>query len=193
MHRTLDVVITPIGRYRLIASERGLTGIAPERAGEAPACHERGSAAAKRHIARARLALAAYFAGTRRDFDDLALDLSAGTPFQQRVWRALREVPYATTLGYGELALRLGNPQAPRAVGAANRRNPLAIVVPCHRIVAADGSLTGYAHGLERKRWLLDHEAGCRERTADQATSNSSSSDSPRAPSRRRASAPTSI
>jgi methylated-DNA-[protein]-cysteine S-methyltransferase len=107
--------------------------------------------------------LAAYFAGDLTEFDlPLAPD---GTEFQRRVWAALRTIPYGTTTSYGELAGQLGNPGASRAVGLANGRNPIAIVVPCHRVIGADGRLTGYGGGLDRKRWLLDHElAGLRRR-----------------------------
>ena len=97
-----------------------------------------------------------YFAGERTDFD-LPLD-PAGTPFQQATWLALREIPYARTINYGQLALRVGNPKASRAVGLANGRNPISIVVPCHRVIGANGSLTGYGGGLDRKRLLLDLE-----------------------------------
>jgi methylated-DNA-[protein]-cysteine S-methyltransferase len=97
-----------------------------------------------------------YFAGTRTDFD-LPLE-PAGTPFQLVVWQALREIPYAETINYGQLALRIGNRNASRAVGLANGRNPISIVVPCHRVIGANGSLTGYGGGLERKRTLLDLE-----------------------------------
>jgi len=97
-----------------------------------------------------------YFAGERTTFDlELAL---VGTPFQQRVWSALREIPFGDTASYGELAARIGQPTASRAVGLANGRNPIAIVVPCHRVIGAAGRLIGYAGGLDRKRWLLDHE-----------------------------------
>jgi len=100
--------------------------------------------------------LSEYFAGTRREFDlPLRLD---GTPFQQRVWQSLTEIPYGETWSYGELAKRIGNPNASRAVGLANGSNPIAILVPCHRVIGADGSLTGYGGGLDRKRWLLAHE-----------------------------------
>lgn len=103
-----------------------------------------------------RTQLQAYFAGELRDFD---LPLAAeGTPFQQRVWRALCDIAYGETISYGELARRIGQPTASRAVGLANGQNPIAIVVPCHRVIGADGSLTGYGGGLERKRWLLAHE-----------------------------------
>jgi len=97
-----------------------------------------------------------YFQGTRREFD-LPLRLQ-GTAFQRRVWDALTEIPYGATWSYGELAQRIDNPKASRAVGLANGRNPISIVVPCHRVIGADGSLTGYGGGLERKRWLLAHE-----------------------------------
>jgi methylated-DNA-[protein]-cysteine S-methyltransferase len=100
--------------------------------------------------------LGEYFAGNRLDFD-LPLRLQ-GTEFQQRVWRALTEIPYGATWSYGELAKRIGNPNASRAVGLANGRNPISILVPCHRVIGADGSLTGYGGGLERKQWLLAHE-----------------------------------
>lgn len=102
--------------------------------------------------------LEAYFAGELTDFD-LPLQLR-GTPFQRRVWDALQEIPFGETISYGELARRVGNPKASRAVGLANGRNPIAIVVPCHRVIGADGSLTGYGGGIERKVWLLEHE-GC--------------------------------
>ncbi len=100
--------------------------------------------------------LAAWFAGERTGFD---LPLRPrGTPFQRDVWEALREIPYGETRSYGQIAARLRAPSAVRAVGAANGRNPLAIIVPCHRVIGASGALTGYAGGLERKRWLLAHE-----------------------------------
>jgi methylated-DNA-[protein]-cysteine S-methyltransferase len=101
--------------------------------------------------------LEAYFAGELLDFD-LPMQLD-GTEFQRRVWASLCEIPYGETISYGELARWVGNPKASRAVGLANGRNPVAIVVPCHRVIGADGSLTGYGGGLERKVWLLEHEA----------------------------------
>jgi O-6-methylguanine DNA methyltransferase len=100
--------------------------------------------------------LRAYFAGDRSSFD-LPVRLE-GTPFQVAVWSALRDIPFGETISYAELARRVGRPGASRAVGGANGRNPVAIVVPCHRVVAADGNLGGYGGGLDRKRWLLDHE-----------------------------------
>ncbi|MDQ1603464.1 MAG: methylated-DNA-[protein]-cysteine S-methyltransferase [Actinomycetota bacterium] len=98
-----------------------------------------------------------YFAGRRTDFD-LPLEPAEGTAFQRRVWLELRTIPYATTINYGQLAGRVGNPNASRAVGLANGRNPISIVVPCHRVIGANGSLTGYGGGLDRKRLLLDLE-----------------------------------
>jgi methylated-DNA-[protein]-cysteine S-methyltransferase len=100
--------------------------------------------------------LDAYFAGELTSFD-LEMNM-LGTPFQQKVWSRLCEIPYGETISYGELARRVGNPRASRAVGLANGRNPVALIVPCHRVIGADGSLTGYGGGLERKTWLLDHE-----------------------------------
>jgi methylated-DNA-[protein]-cysteine S-methyltransferase len=102
--------------------------------------------------------LAAYFAGDLKEFG-LPLRLS-GTPFQQRVWQQLRQIPYGETRTYGELADALGNPRASRAVGLANGKNPVGIIVPCHRVIGAGGDLTGYGGGLDRKRRLLDFERG---------------------------------
>ena len=97
-----------------------------------------------------------YFAGKRREFD-LPLRM-AGTEFQQRVWRELTKIPFGETRSYGQLAKRLNNPNGSRAVGLANGRNPIAVIVPCHRVIGADGSLTGFGGGLDRKEWLLTHE-----------------------------------
>lgn len=101
--------------------------------------------------------LAAYFEGTPDPWDGLAFDLG-GTPFQMTVWAALRTIPFGTTQSYGTLARRLGKPSASRAVGAANGQNPIAIIIPCHRVIGASGSMTGYGGGLDRKRALLRHE-----------------------------------
>jgi methylated-DNA-[protein]-cysteine S-methyltransferase len=98
-----------------------------------------------------------YFSGNLRVFDATPVN-AGGTPFQQRVWAALRAIPAGKTCSYGELAARLGNPAACRAVGRANALNPVSIIVPCHRVIGASASLTGYGGGLERKRWLLRHE-----------------------------------
>jgi len=97
-----------------------------------------------------------YFAGKRREFD-LPLRME-GTEFQRRVWRELTKIPFGETRSYGQLAKRLNNPNGSRAVGLANGRNPIAVIVPCHRVIGADGSLTGFGGGLDRKEWLLTHE-----------------------------------
>jgi methylated-DNA-[protein]-cysteine S-methyltransferase len=107
-----------------------------------------------------------YFDGSRRSFD-LPLDLR-GTEFQVEAWNALAEIPYGHTASYGQQAASIGRPKAVRAIGGANGRNPVAIVLPCHRIVGADGSLTGFGGGIEVKKWLLDHE----QRTLHNTTSN---------------------
>jgi methylated-DNA-[protein]-cysteine S-methyltransferase len=104
-----------------------------------------------------KAALIAYFDGDLTSLDTIAC-ATAGTPFQRTVWAALRQIPAGTTLSYGALARRIGKPAAVRAVGLANGANPIGLVVPCHRVIGADGSLTGYGGGIERKRWLLRHE-----------------------------------
>lgn len=103
------------------------------------------------------LAISRYFARELDAIDAIPVE-TGGTVFQREVWKALRSIPCGATTSYGELARRIGHPAAVRAVGAANGANPVAIVVPCHRVIGADGSLTGYGGGIERKRWLLDHE-----------------------------------
>jgi len=102
--------------------------------------------------------LRAYFAGERTEFT-LKLD-PHGTAFQRRVWDALEKIPFGTTTTYGQIAAELGDPRSTRAVGLANGRNPIAIIIPCHRLIGADGNLTGYGGGMDRKRWLLAHESG---------------------------------
>jgi methylated-DNA-[protein]-cysteine S-methyltransferase len=102
-------------------------------------------------------AIGSYFAGELKAIDTLPVQ-TAGTPFQRAVWHALREITCGTTLSYAQLAERLGRPTAVRAVGLANGSNPVGVVVPCHRVIGTNGSLTGYGGGLERKRWLLEHE-----------------------------------
>ena len=99
-----------------------------------------------------------YLDGDGSALDALAVE-TGGTPFQRRVWAALREIPYGSTVSYGTVALRIGAASAVRAVGAANGANPISIVIPCHRVIGADGTMTGYGGGLDRKRWLLAHEA----------------------------------
>lgn len=172
--RTTRVVDSPFGPLTLTAEEDALVeidfGTSASLAGQAVASS--GAAAAEIRTRRASAAdrvidetarqLDAYFAGELREFH---LPLSPhGTAFQNEVWKALREIPYGETRSYAAIARRIGRPTAVRAVGAANGRNPLAIVVPCHRVIGADGSLTGYAGGLERKHALLALEARGAER-----------------------------
>lgn len=150
-----DTLESPLGQLLMTAGDRGVTGVYLEGGRHAPVprpdwSREPGS------FTELAGQLTEYFRGSRTEFT-LPLDPS-GTPFQLRVWEALRTIPYGTTASYRELASRIGQPAATRAVGLANGRNPLSIVVPCHRVIGADGSLTGYAGGLERKRTLLDLE-----------------------------------
>lgn len=148
---------SPIGILRLTGTENGLTGLFMSRHRHAPeqAGWTRDDALFRGVIAE----LDAYFAGRRKSFD-VAIDRESigGTPFQRRVWSELEKIPFGVTISYAELANRIGNPKAVRAVGLANGRNPISIVVPCHRVIGANGTLTGYGGGLERKRWLLDFE-----------------------------------
>jgi methylated-DNA-[protein]-cysteine S-methyltransferase len=148
-----DVHESPLGPLTLFASPGGaLTGLAfPGRATGLDERHRDRAA-----LANATTQLDAYFAGERRAFD-LPLDLS-GTPFQQRVWAELQKIPFGSTVSYTELAERIGRTDIVRAVGAAVGRTPVPIIVPCHRVLGADGSLTGYGGGLQRKRALLDLE-----------------------------------
>ena len=139
---------SPAGTIVLEGDDRRLTRIGFG----VPAAPAGDSAAA----AAAAIQLEQYFAGERTSFD-LDLEL-AGTPFERRVWDELRAVPYGETASYAEIARRIGRPSACRAVGRANGRNPIAVVVPCHRVIGSDGSLTGYAGGIEMKRALLDLE-----------------------------------
>jgi len=150
-------VESPVGPLLLSANERGLHGIHFAVRGRAakPEADWVEDAAPLREAARQ---LERYFAGRLREFD-LPL-VPEGTPFQLEVWRALRRIPYGKTISYGELARRVGRPAASRAVGAANGRNPLPIVVPCHRVIGADGSLTGFGGGVGIKQALLELEHG---------------------------------
>jgi len=148
---------SPIGPLLLCGDEHRLTGLYT-----APGCHDsplaRDARRAEAPFARVRDELEEYFAGERLKFD-IPLGMDGASPFFQSVWAKLLEIPYGATTTYGELARELGRPSAARAVGLANGRNPIAIIVPCHRVVGAGGDLTGYAGGLDRKRFLLEHEA----------------------------------
>lgn len=153
------IMKSPVGQLTLVASERGLAAVLwedddPSRvplgemqeAGDLPL------------LVQAQQQLAEYFAGKRRDFT-VTLD-PAGTAFQNRVWEALRTIPFGQTRSYGQIAGQIGSAKAVRAVGAANGRNPLSIIVPCHRVIGANGKLTGFAGGLEVKARLLALENG---------------------------------
>ncbi len=176
------VVGSPLGELVLVAGERGLreirwpdsewtegTGALPV---PGPETHlraqdaqrwggcDQGTARAEAHLDDVARQLDEYFRGARQAFD-LALD-PVGTPFQQRAWAVLRTIPFGETFSYGQQAAALGDPRSTRAVGSANGRNPLPIVVPCHRVIGADGTLTGFSAGLGRKKWLLEHERQAR-------------------------------
>jgi methylated-DNA-[protein]-cysteine S-methyltransferase len=162
------IIDSPIGPLTLVAADGMLIGLyldAP-RSGSTrhqPDADVIGAPAdpASEPFAAAAEQLAAYFAGRLTDF---TLPLApAGTPFQRRVWAGLQEIPYGETWSYGQLASKIGNPAAVRAVGLANGRNPIAVVIPCHRVIGSDGSLTGYGGGLDRKRFLLDLEANVQQ------------------------------
>ena len=152
IHSVMD---SPIGPLTLVVQDGALTRLAMQAQRHRPAPEMFGPQAHDDHplLDDAIGQLTEYFEGRRTRFD-LPLRLQ-GTPFQSRVWAALREIPYGTTISYGQLAARIGSPRASRAVGLANGRNPIAVIVPCHRIVAADGTLGGYGGGAERKRHLL--------------------------------------
>ena len=150
---------TPVGELTLVASERGLRAVMwpDEREGRVPVGEATGAGPrAARILADAVRELDEYFVGERTEFD-LPLD-PVGTEFQQQVWQVLRTIPYGETISYGEQAERLGDKNKSRAVGAANGRNPISIIVPCHRVVGSNGKLTGFAGGLDNKDWLLRHE-----------------------------------
>ena len=147
---------SPIGRLLLTSDGTALTGLYMEPSRKAQSTDGWREDPTVAPLAAALRQLGEYFAGTRREFD-LPLRMR-GTEFQQRVWRELTVIPFGQTWSYGELAKRIDNPSASRAVGLANGRNPISIIVPCHRVIGADGSLTGYGGGLERKSWLLAHE-----------------------------------
>ena len=157
-----DTVPSPVGELLLAAEDAGLTHVCFDRHGSRDAIPDdwrplaRDAGRAADMLVEARRQLDAYFDGRLTTFD---ISLApCGTPFQQRVWTALRAVAFGDTVSYAEIARRIGAPNAVRAVGAANGRNPLPIVVPCHRVIGANGDLTGFGGGIDRKRWLLQHE-----------------------------------
>jgi len=147
---------SPLGDLLAVRNDGGLTGLYLP-TGKHPVSVRPGWERDDNAFDDVREQLGEYFAGTRRTFD-LKLN-AAGSAFQKRVWSALVEIPYGETTSYGKTAAAIGTPDAARAVGLANGQNPISIVVPCHRVIGANGSLTGYAGGLDAKRWLLSHEA----------------------------------
>ena len=159
MTQFTKTMASPVGVLTLIASDAGLSAVLWQnddpkrvRVGDLVAAPEHPV------LIQAERELSEYFAGKRASFC-VPLD-ATGTPFQKKAWAALLTIPYGETRSYGALARQLGNPKASRAVGAANGRNPLSIIVPCHRAIGADGALTGFAGGLDAKRYLLALEAG---------------------------------
>ncbi len=152
----------PFGELTVVASDKGVRYITFENDAH-PKSYQNMSViddASHPVVARAVAQLHEYINGTRRTFD-VPLDL-VGTEFQVQAWNALAKVPYGTTASYAQQAASIGRPKATRAIGAANGRNPVVVVLPCHRIVGADGSLTGFGGGLPVKKWLLDHESAVR-------------------------------
>lgn len=162
---TLDRVATPVGEVLLVTDGEGAV-----RALDFAGYEDRMMRLLRRHAPGAALvegrapepvrrSVEAYFTGDLRALDGVAVK-TGGTAFQKAVWAALRAIPVGETRSYGQLAAAIGSPKAVRAAGLANGQNPIAVIVPCHRVIGANGTLTGYAGGLERKRWLLAHEAG---------------------------------
>lgn len=156
---------SPIGELTIAASDHGVRFVMWETdTRPRPTGGEGVPTAAQTSVLAATVSqLEEYFSGVRADFD-LPLD-PHGTEFQHTAWLALRQIPYASTISYGEQARSLGDPNKARAVGAANGKNPIGVIVPCHRVVGSTGRLTGFAGGLEVKAWLLDHERQVHERT----------------------------
>jgi methylated-DNA-[protein]-cysteine S-methyltransferase len=152
MTRELAQVETPIGAFRAVVVDGAVRAamFVEDDASKRPAV--------RRDSSGVHLALAAYFAGEVDALDAIRCD-PQGSDFKQQVWKLLREVPAGTTVSYGELAARAGAPGAARAVGTANATNPICLIIPCHRVIRTGGGLGGYGFGLERKRWLLAHEA----------------------------------
>ena len=144
-----------IGAIEIAGTDRGILSIGFDPAAETPDEH------LPPCVSQGLKQLDEYFKGRRRQFD-LPLILE-GTDFQKTVWRELTRIPYASTRSYGDVAAAIGKPKACRAVGQANHNNPIAIVVPCHRVIGADGSLTGYGSGIWRKKWLLSFESAARD------------------------------
>jgi methylated-DNA-[protein]-cysteine S-methyltransferase len=161
--RSHTITESPIGDLTLVNTDGVLSGLYMNRQARSPRTSAFGQRASA-GFEQATEELLEYFSGDRKEFTVPTAAL--GNDFQHRVWRLLRQIPYGETRSYGDLASDLGEPTLAREVGIANARNPIAIVVPCHRVIGSDGSLTGYAGGLERKRFLLDLEMPVNERAA---------------------------
>ena len=149
----IEYLKTPIGWLEIQASDKGVTHII--------FVDDKGLSQKNLISNLCKVQLKEYFAGKRKAFD-LPLD-AKGTDFQKTIWQKLSKIPYGVSASYRDIAIAINNPKAVRAVGAANGRNPISIVVPCHRVIGSNGSLTGYAGGLERKEWLLKHEGLLRD------------------------------
>ena len=156
-----DFYDSPQGRMLLVASDEGLCGVYFDGQKYLPSIDAAWRRDANAVLRQAKRELGEYFGGGRKRFDTALAP--EGTPFQRSVWKAISTVAFGETITYGELARRAASPGSARAAGAATGRNPIGVIVPCHRIVGSDGSLTGYAGGIERKRALLALESGVRE------------------------------
>lgn len=162
---TLDRIATPVGEVLLVTDGEGAVRALDfadyeDRMSRLLARHAPGAVVVEgRAPDRVRRAVEGWFGGDLTALDGLTVK-TGGTAFQRTVWAALRDIPAGETRSYGQLAAAIGSPRAVRAAGLANGQNPIAVIVPCHRVIGANGTLTGYAGGLERKRWLLDHERG---------------------------------
>jgi methylated-DNA-[protein]-cysteine S-methyltransferase len=159
-----DVIDTPVGPLAIVADQKGamrmlsFDGENDRWRKDFSRHYPGGDLVARRDPFGHGLALKRYFAGDMDALDNIPVAFG-GTPFQNKVWRQLRKIPVGQTLSYGAVARKIGEPKAMRAVGLANGSNPIAVIVPCHRVIGSDGSLTGFGGGLPRKKWLLDHEA----------------------------------
>ncbi|MFL5348105.1 MAG: methylated-DNA--[protein]-cysteine S-methyltransferase [Hyalangium sp.] len=160
IHMTEDLATThlktPIGELRLAASGEGLVAVLFS-CDEMELPKARGTAPARAHLEQACTALQEYFGGERTTFGDLTLAAS-GTEFQRQVWGSVSRIPFGQTVSYARVASEIGRPKAVRAVGLANGRNPIPLIVPCHRVIGTNGSLTGFGGGLPTKQWLLEFE-----------------------------------
>lgn len=150
----IDYLETPLGLLELMATDQGICQVIY--CGDKSSSEQKIRSNVNAMTSQGKQELAEYFSGQRQKFT-VPLD-AQGTPFQQTVWHCLTQIPFGAVKAYGEIAKIINKPKASQAVGGANGRNPIAIIVPCHRVIGANGSLTGYAGGLERKLWLLNHE-----------------------------------